>query len=53
MLFSILRESGERNSLIEGMEGRHSGGVKVRQKNIRRALLNKVVIQECTFDSYS
>ena len=34
MLFLILKEGSERNALIEGMEGRSSGGVKVRQKDI-------------------
>ena len=34
MLLLILKEGSERNALIAGMEGRNSGGVKVRQKNI-------------------
>ena len=53
MLFLILREGSERNALIQGIKGRNSSGVKVRQKNIRRALLNKVVIRECITNSNS
>lgn len=53
MLFLILREGSERNALIQGIKGRNSSGVKVRQKNTSRALLNKIVIRECIFNGYS